>query len=246
MRVNWRLQAAMITHTAPASSWLPSWVHWHQVLLTLPLAFGASWVSLSLRYRHKARPFGTPKAAWRAVTVIVLTAVLATAVSVVLPRLPAVSVGLLVPALLCAERLPKGEREPVAEQPPWFGLITGGVSLLLSWLEDQTALDRLEWAERKVAEEVHSLGDLVIAAENVQSTVSTLTCGRTGSGRLKHELKADYDGVIAAVAKAREATNPDEARKARHSAERALVTMLGRAYAWRCTKITLMPTRQLV
>ena len=66
------------------------------------------------------------------------------------------------------------------------------------------------------------------------------------SGRLKHELKADYDGVQIAVAKAREAKNPEEAEKAAYSAMCALITMLGRAYAWRCTDIKVMPSHQLV
>ncbi len=243
--VSWP-QALLIMHAASTKSWVPTWVHWRQVLGTLLAAVAASWVCLCLRYLHKGRPFGTLKVAVRAVTVITVTAVLATAISVLLPRLPPVSVGLLIPALLCVQRLPKGEREPVTEQPPWWGLITGGVSLLLNWLEDQTAADCLRWAERKVAEEVRTLGDLMMAAEHVQSTLCTRTRYHPGSGRLKHELKADYDGVQTALAKAREARKPEEAAKAAYSAKCALTTMLGRAYAWRCTDIKVMPSHQLV
>jgi hypothetical protein len=251
--VSWP-QALMIMHaTSMASwvaswvpSWVPSWVHWRQVLGTLLAGLAAGWVCLSLRYLHKGQPFGTRKAAVRAVSVILLTAILATAISVLLPRLPPVSIGLLIPALLCVQRLPKGEREPVTEQPPWYGLITGGVSLLLNWLEDQTAADCLRWAERKVVKEVHGVGDLTMAAEHVQSTLRTLTRNRPGSARLKRELKADYDGVDTAVARALEAANSEEAMKAEYSARHALITMLGRAYAWRCTNITVMPSHQLV
>lgn len=244
--VSWP-QALVIMHAASTKSWVPSWVHWREAVWTLVAALGASWVCLCLRYLHKGRPFGTRQAGRRAATVIALTAGLATVVSVLLPRLPPVSVGLLIPALLCVQRaLPKGEREPVTEQPPWYGLITGGVSLLLNWLDDQTAADRLAWAEHKVTQEVHSLGDVMLAAEHVHSTLRMLTHRRPGSDQLKHELKLDYDRIQTAVEKARQSTNPVEAERSTYSATYALVTMLGRAYAWRCTNITVMPSHQLV
>jgi hypothetical protein len=242
-------QALMTMHGASTTSWVlswvPSWVHWRQVVVTLLVALGAGWVSLCLRYLHKGQPFGTRKAAVRATTVIVLTAVLATVLSALLPRLPPVSVGLLIPALLCADRLPKGEREPGTDQPEWYGLVTGGVSLLLNWLQDQTAMDSYRWAKGKADEGIRNLGDLMQAAEHVQETLCELTRHRAGSGRLRHELKADRDGIEAAVARARSARSTEETEKEDYSARRALITMLGRAYAWRCTGIRVMPRERV-
>jgi hypothetical protein len=175
-----------------------------------------------------------------------VTTLVATVLSVLVPRLPAFSIGVVIPALLCADRLPKGEREAVTENPAWYGLITGGVGLFLNWLEGQTSQDSYEWAERKVDENVHNLGDLMVAAEHVATALSALTRRRLGSSRLRRELKSDYDGIVTAVDRARNPSGSDETALERSRAKHALITMLERAYDWRCTRIKVMPSHQLV
>lgn len=246
-------QALMMAH-GPATvsrvpgwlSWLPGWVSWQQVFTTFLLALFASWVGLGIRYRHKGRPFGSPRAGVCAVAVILLTAGLATVMSEVLSHISPIPLGLLIPALLCADRV---KEEPISDHPVWSWLITGGVSWLLDWLLGQTEDDRVKWATTKVDQEVHNLGDVSMAAEHVYTVISSRTRHRPGSRRLRHELKAFYDDVGIALDNARQAQNAgklEDARLARYDAKKALIAMMELAYSWRCTRITVMPKHELV
>ncbi len=97
-------------------------VQWSQTLITLPAAVAAGLVSLLYRYRGKGRPFGSGRAAVWALAVIATTGAAATALALGLPaaaaQLPPVTIGLLVPTLLCAGRT-LGVESPV-ERAVWY------------------------------------------------------------------------------------------------------------------------------
>jgi hypothetical protein len=232
-------QALKASHAAP----ILTWIHWPQAPVILIIGLVVSWVSLSYRYMRKGRPFGS-RAAWRrSAAIIVLTAFLGTVLGVLLPRLP-VTVGALIPALLCADRSREGRGESTlnaVENPAWFGVITLGVSILLNWLENQMAQDREEWCESQ-ADRVGSLDDIELAARNMLGTL-------TRAGISKHQrekLLSDCDDICAAVAKAKQAQSfgeHEEAREHTFAAKQALLIMLGRAYNWGHTKIGIMAGR---
>lgn len=231
-------QALKTSHAAS----IPSWVHWPQAPLTLLIALIVSWVSLRYRYLDKGRPFGSIGAAVRAVTVIVLTALLSTVLGVLLPRLP-VTIGAFIPALLCTDRLDRlGKAEGglnAVENPPWFGIITLGISLLLKWLEIQMAEDCERWCKLKMSE-VHDLNEIEQAAEGLHGAL-TRACTNT---HLKQKLQSDYDAICSAVSRTRDAEDHgqhEEARKQSFAAKQALMVMLGRAYKSGYTSTAVMP-----
>jgi hypothetical protein len=211
--------------------------------LTLLIALIVSWVSLRYRYLEKGRPFGSPSAAVRAVTVIVLTAVLGTVLGLLLPRLP-VTIGAVIPALLCADRLDRlGKAETglnAVENPQWFGIVTLGVSLLLRWLETQMAADCEKWCKLKMSE-VHDLDEIEQAAESLRATVTRAST----NAHLEQKLQSDYDAICSAVSLARYARDHgqhEEVRKQSFAAEQALIVMLGRAYKSGFTSTAVMPS----
>ena len=229
-------RALEIAHAAS----ILSWVHRPQVLLTLLIALLVSWVSLRYRYLEKGRPFGSPSAAVRAVTIIVLTALLGTVLGLLLPRLP-VTIGAFIPALLCADRLDKAEKGLNAvENPQWFGIVTLGVSLLLRWLETQMAADCEKWCKLKMSE-VHDLDEIEQAAESLRATVTRAST----NAHLEQKLQSDYDAICSAVSLARYARDHgqhEEVRKQSFAAKQALIVMLGRTYKSGYTSIAVMPS----
>lgn len=242
MSAYWQ-QSLKTTHAASIPIWAHSvvlgWVRWPQGPVTLLIALVVAWVGLRYRYWKKGRPFGSPEARRRAMTVMVMTALLGTVIGVLLPRLP-VTIGAFVPALLCADRNRQIELNAV-ENPPWFGIITLGVSLLLDWLECQMATDRMNWCDRKMAD-IHGLDELARIADEVYDRLTMLN----SSDRLKTRLKSDYGDIGPAVTGARQAQAggpAEEYRRQCHVAETALRMMLGRAYDWGFTDIVVAPSR---
>jgi hypothetical protein len=209
-------------------------VQWSQTLITLPAAVAAGLVSLLYRYRGKGRPFGSGRAAVWALAVIATTGAAATALALGLPeaaaRLPPVTIGLLVPMLLCAGRT-LGVESPV-ERAVWYPVATAGVTILLDHLDQQMYADRDAWCEARVSRE-WSLEQLEEAAWDVHARLSGRTSDR---GRLSR-LRSDFDAVGEAVARSERAGHGREARRTRHAAEQALRTMLGRAYDWGYTDL---------
>jgi hypothetical protein len=209
-------------------------VPWSQIEVTLPAAVAASWVSLSYRYRGRGRPFGSARAAAWALSAIVATAAVATAVALGLPeavaQLPPVTIGLFVPTLLCASRAISAE-SPV-ERAVWYPIATAGVTLLLDRLAQQMYADRDAWCEARVSRQ-WTLDQL----EEASWEVHALLTGRTDDRKRLSRLRSDFDAVSEATAHAARAGHGREARRARHSAEQALRSMLGCAYDWGCTDI---------
>ena len=209
-------------------------VPWSQIQVTLPAAMAASWVSLFYRYRGRGRPFGSPRAAAWALTVIVATGAVATAVALGLPeavaQLPPVTIGLFVPTLLCASRAISAE-SPV-ERSVWYPIATAGVTLLLDRLAQQMYADRDAWCETWVSR-VWTLEQL----EEVSWEVHALLAGRIDDRRRLSRLRSDFDAVSEAIVRAERVGHGREARRARHAAEQALRSMLGCAYDWGCTDV---------
>ncbi|HEX6527328.1 MAG TPA: hypothetical protein VF070_46055 [Streptosporangiaceae bacterium] len=207
---------------------------WPQIQVTLSAAMAASWVSLFYRYRGRGRPFGSVRAAMWALAVIVATGVVSTAVALGLPeavaQLPPVTIGLFVPALLCASRAISAE-SPV-ERAVWYPIATAGVTLLLDRLTQQMYADRDAWCDAMVNRQ-WTLEQL----EEVSWEVHSLLAGRTGDRRRLSRLRSDFDAVSEAITLAERAGHGREARRARHSAEQALRAMLGCAYDWGCTDV---------
>ncbi|MBV9452268.1 MAG: hypothetical protein JO345_40905 [Streptosporangiaceae bacterium] len=209
-------------------------VPWSQIQVTLPAAMAASWVSLFYRYRGRGRPFGSVRAAAWALAVIIATGVVATAVALGLPeavaQLPPVTIGLFVPALLCASRAISAE-SPV-ERAVWYPIATAGVTLLLDHLTQQMYADRDAWCDAMVSRQ-WTLEQL----EEVSWEVHSLLAGRIDDRRRLSRLRSDFDAVSEAITRAERAGHGREARRARHAAEQALRAMLGCAYDWGCTDV---------
>jgi hypothetical protein len=213
--------------------------HWLQAVATLVIALLVSWVALCGRYQHQGLPFGSRAAAARALMVIAATALVTTALAEALPYFP-ISLAVVIPALLCANRLSKGERElHVTEHQQWLWLMTLGVGRLLEVLERQMEDDRENWCDRRM-DQIHGLDDLEVASWHVYSALIR----RNRDAALRRKLKSDYDATSPAISSAREAMRlrQDElARKETHTAEEAVRMMLIRAYDWGYTSISVLP-----
>jgi hypothetical protein len=100
-------------------------VPWSQVLITLPAALAAGWVSLLYRYRGRGRPFGSARAAAWSLAAVSVTGAAAAGLALGLPaavdQLPPVTIGLAIPTLLCAGRAVTAE-SPV-ERAVWYPIV---------------------------------------------------------------------------------------------------------------------------
>jgi hypothetical protein len=209
-------------------------VPWSQILITLLPAVTAGWVSLLYRCRGRGRPFGSARAAGWALAVIGTTGSAAAAVALGLPtavaQLPPVTIAVLVPTLLCAGRAMSAE--PPVERAVWYPIVTAGVTILLDHLDQQMYADRDAWCAARF-----SPGWSLEQLEDIAWEVHATLAGRTRDhGRLSR-LRSDFDGVSEAVARAERAGTAREVRRARHAAEQALLSMLGRAYDWGYTDV---------
>jgi hypothetical protein len=204
-------------------------VPWSQVLITLPAALAAGWVSLLYRYRGRGRPFGSARAAAWSLAVVSVTGAAAAGLALGLPaavdQLPPVTIGLVIPTLLCAGRAVTAE-SPV-ERAVWYPIVTAGVTILLDHLEQQMYADRDAWCQARVSRQ-WSLEQLEETAWDVHAALA----GRTSDHRRLSRLRSDFDGVSEAVARAGRAGHARDVRRERHAAEQALLSMLGRAYDW--------------
>jgi hypothetical protein len=218
-------------------------VLWQQAIITFLAALVASWVSLLYRFRNKGRPFGSKSAVAWSITIIFTLASVATMLGLALPRaaekVPPVSLGLFLPAFLCAGPIRKPD-SPI-DRAAWYGIATIGLSLLLDQLQQQMDLDRDKWCELRVGDH-WSLEELDDAALRLCSKLSN----RISDGGLRTRLKSDYDAVHAAVIEGEQATEARERRRAIHDAQQALTMMLGRAYEWGYRDVSVTPRRRTV
>lgn len=206
-----------------------------RVLLTLAAALAASWVSLLYRYRRKGRPFSCLQTAGLSLAIITVTTTAATGIGLALPQvveaMPPATIGVLIPTLLCTARA--GKPEPAAERSVWYEIATVGVSLLLDRLEQKMHIARDSWSEARV----HGNWTLSQLEEAIWQVNATLV-RRVSDRRRQNRLRSDFDAACEAVRTAEEAIIPREVLIARHTAEQALIMMLGRAWDWGCTDIT--------
>jgi hypothetical protein len=221
---------------------------WPLVPVILPIALIVSGVSLLGRYRHRGQPFGTPAARKRALAVILATAVAATALAYLVtslsPESLGMSIGVLVPPLLCVHRLqPEGEpQDSLDERPFWLQAATVGVAHLLDKLEHQMAVDRDDWCDLQLSKlkldrrsPRRSLDELQDAATFLHSKLE----GRRDAGRpLPARLETAYEALLSAAETAR---GTREARQQVIRAEKAFTDMLQFAYDWGHTDDGIMP-----
>lgn len=211
---------------------------WQQAISTFPAALVASWVSLLYRFRDKGRPFGSTSATGWSIAIILTLASSATMLGLALPRavekVPPVSLGLFLPALLCASPLKRPD-SPI-DRAAWYGIATIGLGLLLDQLQQQMDIDRDEWCELRVGDH-WTLEELDDAALRLCSKLSNRV---SDSGR-RARLKSDYDAVHAAVIRGEQATEARRLQRARHEARHALTTMLSRAYEWGHRDVSITP-----
>lgn len=195
-------------------------------------ALAASLVSLLHRYRRKGHPFASRQTTGWALAVIAVTTAVATGVGLGLPEVvdavPPATVGVLIPTLLCAARA--GKSEPSAERSVWYQIATVGVILLLDQLEQQMLDVRESWCEARVSR-TWDLNQLDAAIWQVHANVAHRVSDRARQTR----LRSDFEAACEAVKDAENVVGLPAAARARHTAEQALITMLGRAWDWGCT-----------
>jgi hypothetical protein len=208
---------------------------WVKVLVTVAAALAASVVSFMTRYRGKGRPFASGRSAGWSLATVALLAAVATGIGLGLPAVasdvPPFSLGLLIPALLCAAQAKKSET--AGEPSAWFQVATAGVAILLDQLEQQMCADRDNWSEVQVKDN-WTLDDLDEAAWHVHGMLVGRVTDRSRTAR----LRSDFDEASQAVRDAYKTKDDYEARHARYRAEQALIKMLGRAWEWGYTDIT--------
>jgi hypothetical protein len=215
---------------------------WMQGAWTLLAALTASFVFLLYRYHDAGRPFGSRRSALWSLAVILVMALIATALGLGLPvvaaAVPPVWVGLIAPAMLGAHRMERNDQPPDGREM-LFGVVTIGLKLLLDRLEWRMSLDRENWCSVRLG--THwSMEQLDDAGLDLYTTL----CQRVPPGGDKQQrLRSDYDALCQAILHAEKVASARDYRRARHTAEQAFLAMLGLAYDWSHTDVKPSPLR---
>jgi hypothetical protein len=225
---------------------------WPQVPITLLIAVVVSWVSLLGRYRHRGQPFGTSAARRRAVAVIMATAIAATGVAYLVTSLTPASIGMslvvLIPPLLCVQRLQgSGPLEDTLAAPHfWLDVATVGVASILDKLELQMAVDRDNWCDLQLGKlnldnrraPKRSLAELETAGKFLYSRLG----GRGDPGQPPPKrLQTAYEALQCALDGGETGAGIQGLRKRAITAEKALTDMLQFAYDWGHTDNGILP-----
>jgi hypothetical protein len=146
-----RLQALQASHDVSTVSQVLNFIHWKQALLAASIAVVISWMSLMSGFHHKGRPFGSREAAMRTITLIAATTLIASALSVLVPRLP-FSMGIFIPGVLSAAVLKENEtvQELRVANPYLAAFVTLSISFFYGLVKDQIFLDRGNWCDRQI------------------------------------------------------------------------------------------------
>jgi hypothetical protein len=246
-----RLQASLAPHGASAASHIPGWVHWPQAPQTFLIAVLIGWLSLLWGFHHKGRPFGSRKATMRTTTLIAVTALIAAALSILVPHLP-FSLGIFIPALLCGAVLKENEtiQEMRIANADMAAFVTIGISYFLKSAGEQISEDRTNWCEdqldtlKKMPQgsmdsKRASLIRFVDAARELRPKLD-----RRVSKDLKVQVQDHFDAVDEAAGKARQTrgTYSKTFNDAYDDAETALFMLLQFAYNWKLKKLSFTVT----
>lgn len=206
---------------------------WVQVLLTFAAAASSAALFLVLRSSGLGRPFGSAASGRWALAVIVATAAVASVVGVSLPlaaqAVRPLYIGLAVPSVLCARRLPSRDRHTERQWDWHLEILTAGVSWLLERLEQQMSLDVDDWCTGRL-DRSWTPRQLEDAALHYYSALGRLVEDEPSR---KAELGADHDAVLEGLSLARRPGLDARARRmARHEAEEAYLRLVRRAPLW--------------
>jgi uncharacterized membrane protein YvlD (DUF360 family) len=248
-----RLQALLASHdashTASTLSQVESWVHWPQSAWAFLIALLIGWASLLLGFHHKGRPFGSRKAIMHTVILLIVTALIASVLSILVPHLP-LSLGIFIPALLCGAVLKENEaiQELRLANDMIAAFVTIGISILLEQATEQMSNDRSNWCDDLIEkfeirdasgaeDELASLRSFSVAAGQLLTGLSSRISEKGGKkhrdliGAEDHHA-AVYTAIRAAV-KAHSLGDIPLFRKEYESAKIALQFLLQIAYNWR-------------
>jgi hypothetical protein len=206
---------------------------WVQALLTFVAAAVSAALFLVLRSTGLGRPFGSGACARWAMAVIGATAAVASVVGVSLPlaaqAVRPLYIGLAVPSVLCARRLPSRDRHSDRQWDWHLEILTAGVSWLLERLEQQMSLDIDDWCTARL-DRSWTPRQLEDAALYYYAMLGRLVDDEPSR---KAELAADHDAVVESLwAARRPGLDARSRRMARHEAEEAFLRLLRRAALW--------------
>jgi hypothetical protein len=242
-----RLQALLASHGASATSHIPGWIHWPEAPQTFVVAVLIGWLSILWGFHHKGRPFGSPKATVRTLTLLAVTALIAALLSVLVPHLP-FSLGIFLPALLCGAIVKEDEtiQELRIANADLAAFVRIGIFYFLKCAAEQIAEDRTTWCEDQlgalknvpqggVENRRTSLSKFADAARELRSKLD-----RRVSKDLKVQVKDHFDAVDNAVKAAKQARSiyDQKFNDEYDNAEGALFMLLQFAYNWKLKKLS--------
>jgi hypothetical protein len=206
---------------------------WAQAVLTFAAAGVSAALFLVLRSTGLGRPFGSAASTRRALAVVAATAGVASVVGISLPlaaqAVRPLYIGLAVPSVLCARRLPSRDRHTDRQWDWHLEILTAGVSWLLERLEQQMSLDVDDWCTARL-DRSWTARQLEDAALYYYAMLGRLVEDEPSR---KAELTADHDAVLESLwATRRPGLDARSRRMTRHQAEEAFLRLLRRAALW--------------